>query len=235
MNYYLIDEKKVRSLLENILVRGNIRVTDVGGLLVESNNVHYEVAPRSLDVMSATPLNENAVAITKNGLVSWKNHYVKVLESKDSGPEVNTEITNFKYVATYKPFCSGFICLGKTPSDDAIKITASSIKIYYVPEVAGSKEKVKVYSPSEAKFKITETQDSLIIEKKRGKLKGRYEIGVVANDLMYVIDDFPMYYNYLKVVIPRGTCFETYQIYNIANIEKPKVYSADQSYELCYE
>ncbi len=125
MSYYLIDENEIRSRFENIIVYK--RITN---LSVKVHDVEYVVDDQKLDVIYATPLNENAFVPTTNGLINRKNYYVKITVGNDNVYKEDKTIRNFNYISVfYDVFCSGFICLGKTPSENALKITANNIRL----------------------------------------------------------------------------------------------------------
>ncbi len=230
MKYFLVDENKVRSILElEILLRGKVKSADIFNVdfLVTAYDVNFKIRQYNLKVHSVEPASEKAYAITTEGLIRWKNQYRKIYEGYDLKTYSSSEIYNFGVIDLYNVFCSGYICLGKTPSDNALKFTGKDIKV--VDDYTN-----KIYSPDDAGLKITETNDFLILEVNEHKVSGSYAIGPVINDKFYEIISFDEFERSIKLTIPRGTCFKTYLVAKNISSEKHPIEGEKPAHELCY-
>ncbi len=238
MKFRLINEQPIRHRLENVIVSGEVKESDrkhYDTVLFKMYNVLYEVDITSLNVLFATPLNENAVVPTAEGLISWKNHYVELRITNDGDVEQNNELRNFYDISSLDmgPFCYDFVCLGRLPSENAIKIKVEDLRAF--DEKNGEMQKV-----DQAGFKVTETENSLIIERTATSGFDQYEFGQVVKDKFFSIQRFYMSntveegYRYQKLIIPRGTCIKTYIVFvKDSEGDWEQDYKSNY-YELCY-
>ncbi len=227
MKFYLIDKNKVRTMFESELVHREIKLTDWYTFSISVHDVNYEIDPDSLDVRSAEPLNEKAIALSTDGLVRWKNQYRKYEEDKHNNIAYRGTIYDYDHILVHDAFCSGFICLGKTPLENALKITAKNLKVF------DSKDKA-VYSLDKVGIKVTEAGDFLMLEKNNLDIETIYRIGPVINNKLYIILEITQYVKSIKVEIPRGTCFKTYFVVKDITSEKLNDEAERPPHELCY-
>ncbi len=227
MKFYLIDKNKVRSIFESGIVNGKVTPTYNNNFSVSIYDVNYEISRLSLDVIYAEPISDHAYALTTEGLVSWKNQYRKITTDEDDNKDSSAKISDFNNVLLTDVFCSGYICLGKTPSPDAFKINTNDFKVF---DIINN----EIKSPDDVGLKITETENSIIIEKKKRKKREVYDIGLVIKDKLYVITDFSNDLRSMKETIPKGTCFATYVVVNMTKENEPIRETEQTPRELCY-
>ncbi len=224
MKFYLVDKNKVLTYFELHLVNGKVELPLYRDFSIVVHNVKYAIRESSLEVLEVTPANENALVLTTDGLVKWHNPSRRIFDFRDKTSTVFNHIYDYNHVYLYDLFCSGFICLGSLPSEKAFKINPSDLRAY-------NEDENQIYSLDDAGFKIYETDDSLIIYKSGNK---SYKVGVVIKEKMYIFSSFPEgNYNYIKEIVPKGTCFETDYIVDLSEKTTKRITNGTY-YELCY-
>ncbi len=139
MKYYLLDEEKLRTILENKLVLNEASEEYDDNISrpiysIKLKNVNYrflgdyaELSPLSLyeaiPSLSSKSSKENPHALTTEGFIEWKN-FTKILSDRGSKP-----LPLENYLIRYGQFCSSYICIGATPSQNAIKIRPENIRL----------------------------------------------------------------------------------------------------------
>ncbi len=224
MAYYLIDDNKVRSCFESALVYDDAFTINSGDFSIVVNNVQYVIDKKSLVVKMIAYLNDDAFVFTTEGLIRWNNPPIEMIEMIDGSLYYLNVVAHINFIGQYSKFCSGFICLGKLPSENPLKFTSKDIKIYNTTDK-------KIYSPAHEGFRVTETTDSIVIEIGISNSYTEYYIGPLIKDKMYVISHFSNLYAYMKKIIPKGTCFGTKLV--ITRKER-NLQSIQTIYELCY-
>ncbi len=113
-------------------------------------------------------------------------------------------------------FCSAYICVGSTPSPNAIKFTKDNLRAYSVAEN-------KIYTFDKTNISVEENENSIIL---KVPPYTAYKLGVLQGNTLYIIGFVASLDNFLTKIISKGTCFSTNEI-----IDKPQT---ENRYEVCY-
>ncbi len=229
--YHLIDQKKVGSVFRKDISFHKLRHSEEGTNVFKKviNGVEYSYYKHEKEVVRARPLSEGAIAITTYGLIAWNDFSKEIHYYYDGTEKIETEIKNYDYSHVYSRFCSGYICLGSLPSKGAMKFDAKDIMIF-------NSREYKIQHPEDLGFRVSQSNDQIVIEKDRDKEHVHYEIGPFINDVLYPITvyafDFDL--DYFKVIITRGTCYRVDYVVQKINERQYDSMRAGNYYELCF-
>ncbi len=155
--YYVLDGLKIRQYLDKDKYDVTIR------------NVKYEFVPFLRFLASAEIVGPNAMALTRNGFIEWKNSSRKV------HVDLTTEAEPICIKGVCNTMCNNYICIGSTPPKDRIRISKNDIVFYDIDH-----DKI-IDLPF---VDIQETDDSLVINfQKEYTNHGYYKvlIGIMAD------------------------------------------------------
>jgi len=250
VTYYLIDDAKVRQILEvNLVSRNNIRVNDYG-YNIYLKNVWYLINPKTLEVKQAASLSTDSFVLTTRGYVSWQNSS-KIIKIVSKPPGYTFSLAIFRSDTTEKlfniqedifAFCSGYICLGSLPSkqirinkndmvllgfDDIFKVRVADIKSLNKLNVEAEKNKNELimYVPWRSKKNVIHYT----------------VIGINVNNTIYVIGGKAKAFNQIGeslsvypdiIILTKGTCFKTNAI---VDPNSKKIIKDKELHEFCYE
>ncbi len=222
MDYYLIDENKVRMYYENGIVRGNVTNE------FELKNVKYSFDKNTLIIDYVYSSKEDSYVLTTSGFIRWKNIirtvvYGTTYAEKLFNPKTNKESRDFI-------FCSNYICLGETPSNPIKKLKDYIIFV----NIDNTEYVYDIKTAKELDIQIKENANELIIDftESNSPFEKINYIGLEVNKIIYLF--YHVYTGYEKVIIPKGTCFKTKHLTdNTTRYDYGQV--VDQFYELCYE
>ncbi len=192
MDYYLIDENKVRLYYENEIVS-----REPLDYLLYKYGVNYKF-DHNLNVIEVSTITENAYAITLDGLVKWK--YPVENEFSDKSVKY-AEIKKFpdREDREYR-FCYSYICLGSIPSSNAISLDANNLKIVAYNSI--------ILDPKYANVSIKENADYMLLEFPD---ESNFYIGPLVGNILYIIEYVAGVFRF-KQIIPRGTCYSTNRV-----------------------
>ncbi len=190
MKYYLIDENLIRIYYQNKILRGNTNEDTV-----VLKDVVYELDRKTLEVKHAEPMTLNPYVPTVEGYVKWN----PIIEDYKKAGRIDRK----EYGGPGRAFCSGYICLGKIPSNYIPINKENLVFIYFFdPQEGIVGRTVKV---GESNSKVYEKDDKLIIDTRNSDAcKGLdVMIGLEKNDDLYWI--YPC--DASLIIIPKGSCF----------------------------
>jgi hypothetical protein len=232
MEYYLIDENKVRVYYENSLLSETYgKIDDVFRFIFYLKNVSYLFDIETLELRYVKPSADDAYVPTLKGFIKWKNS-VKTIDR--NGDQIIDSVANSRLEKGFIKiiFCSGFICLGETPSSPT-KITKDKIVFAEFRNEGPKRSDINfVKSIKELNIQVIEDGNKLVFDFGKNSLNGQFHIGLQIKETAYIFYTVGTAID--KLVIPKGTCFKTRQIIN--DVKKSKSARViDSTYELCYE
>ncbi len=249
MEYYLLDDMKIRQILENYIATDIVRISVSGYINIGIKKVWYEIDSDTLKIVEVAPASENSYALTTKGYVKWQNpsRSTEIVKSRKT-TSVIVISNKYDISSADKPimemFCSGYICIGSLPTKQ-IKIDKNNIVLLNTiidPRFPNIYHVVGVKRPNEVNVKVEENTNELIIDFTLSENYKDYDnLGIQVGKTIYVFgtrnevfnNTYPISHIFSDIIIITiGTCFKTNAIVK----PRPKrILEDEELHHLCYE